>query len=266
MRLLFVVLSFLLLAGCVPPSQNQVRMENDLEQMKRRLAQLEVQKSETSQTEKAGGETQQRQLAELLAGLDNLRVEIQSVNGRIDDLGRDNRAVTDELQLIKDDMGLQLSSLSNRVVELEEQTANQAVIITPSGSAEKKPEPVVTAEQLYQNGVDLIRNQKKFVEGRDILESFSKKYPEHDLYVNSLYWIGEAFYGEKQYESAILQFQDVISKYPSNAKAPAAMLKQALAFNALGDGENARTTMQQLLETYPNSPQAPPAKNYLKSN
>ena len=266
MRLLFVGLSFLLLAGCVPPSQNQVRMENDLEQMKRRLAQLEVQKIETSQTEKAGGDTQQRQLAELLAGLDNLRVEFQSVNGRIDDLGRDNRAVTDELQLIKDDMGLQLSSLSNRVVELEQQTANQATIITPSGPAEKKPEPVVTAEQLYQNGLDLIRNQKKFVEGRDILESFSKKYPEHDLYVNSLYWIGEAFYGEKQYESAILQFQDVISKYPSNAKAPAAMLKQALAFNALGDGENARTTMQQLLETYPNSPQAPPAKNYLKSN
>ena len=263
MRLLLVILSFLLLAGCVPPSQNQLRMENDLEQMKRRLAQLEVQKVESSQTEKAGGDTQQRQIAELMAGLDNLRVEFQSINGRIDDLGRDNRAMTDELQLIKDDMGLQLSSLSNRVVELEQQPSNQETIIPPPQAKQEK-KPTVTAEQLYQEALDLIRKQKKFAEGRKMLESFIKKYPEHDLYINALYWIGEAYYGEQKYESAILQFQDVISKYPSNAKAPAAMLKQALAFNALGDGENARTTMQKLLEEYPESPQATPAKKYLE--
>ncbi len=263
MRLLIVVLSFLLLAGCVPPSQNQLRMENDLEQMKRRLAQLEVQKMEASQTVKAGGDTQQRQIAELTAGLDNLRVEFQSINGRIDDLGRDNRALTDELQLIKDDMGLQLSSLSTRVEELEQQPAQQATVVP---SPQQKKEPTVTAEQLYQNALDLIRNQKKYAEGHDLLETFIKKYPNHDLYVNALYWVGEAFYGEKKYESAILQFQDVISKYPSNAKAPAAMFKQALAFNALGDGANARTTMQQLLEKYPNSPQATPAQKFLQAN
>jgi len=264
MRFLLVILSFLLLAGCVPPSQNQLRMENDLEQIKRRLAQLEVQKVESSQTEKAGGDTQQRQIAELMAGLDNLRVEFQSINGRIDDLGRDNRAMTDELQLIKDDMGLQLSSLSNRVEELEQQPSNQATIIPPSPQVKQEKKPNVTAEELYQESLDLIRTQKKFAEGREMLESFIKKYPQHDLYINALYWIGEAYYGEKKYEAAILQFQDVISQYPSNAKAPAAMLKQALAFNALGDGENAGTTMQKLLEEYPESPQATPAKKYLK--
>ncbi len=266
MRLLLIFLSFLLLLGCVPPSQNQLRMENDLAQMKRRLAQLEVQKMETSQSVKAGGDTQQRQIAELMAGLDNLRVEFQSINGRIDDLGRDNQALTDELQLIKDDMGLQVNSLSNRVVELEQKSSSQPAIVSPPEQIKGEKEPVVTAEQLYQNALDLIRNQKKFAEGQALLETFSKKYPDHDLYVNALYWIGEAYYGEKKYESAILQFQDVISKYPSNAKAPAAMLKQALAFNALGDGENARTTMQKLLEEYPDSPQAPAAKEYLKKS
>ncbi|MFK5927418.1 MAG: tol-pal system protein YbgF, partial [Desulfuromusa sp.] len=129
---------------------------------------------------------------------------------------------------------------------------------------EQKPEPELTAEQLYENALDAIRNQKEFADGRKMLESFTRKYPEHDLYVNALYWIGEAYYGEKQYESAILQFQDVISKYSSHPKAAAAMLKQALAFNALGDGENARTTMQKLVEEYPGSTQADAAKKYLK--
>ncbi|MDA3904342.1 MAG: tol-pal system protein YbgF [Desulfuromusa sp.] len=266
MRFILILVSLLLLVGCLPPSQDQLRMEMDLEQMKRRLAQVEVQKVETSQVEMAGGDTQQRQGAELLAGLDNLRVEFQSVNGRIDDLGRDNRALADELQLIKDDMGLQLSSLSNRFVELEQQVSSQETIVQSQQQPEQKGEPELTAEQLYQDAIELIRNQKQFAEGRKMLESFAHKYPEHDLHVNALYWIGEALYGEKKYELAILQFQDVISKYASHSKASAAMLKQALAFNALGDGENARTTMQKVIEEYPESTQAATAKKYLETN
>ncbi|MCD6580387.1 MAG: tol-pal system protein YbgF [Desulfuromusa sp.] len=263
MRFIVILLSLLVLSGCMPPSQNQLRRDMDLEEMKRRLAQLEVQKAEMSQSNIAGGDVQQRQNAELLAGLDNLRVEFQSVNGRMDDLGQDNRALADELQLIKDDMGLQLTSLSNRVADLEQQVPSQG---TMAQQPEQQREPELTAEQLYQNGLDLIRNQKNFVEGRKQLKSFANQYSEHDLYVNALYWVGEAFYGEKKYELAILQFQDVISQHSSHPKAAAAMLKQALAFNALGDGENARTTMQKLIEEYPDSTQATAAKNYLEKN
>lgn len=266
MRFILTLLGLLLLVGCVPPSQNQLRVDMDLEEMKRRLAQLEVQTVETSQTEMAGGDTQQRQIAELTAGLDNLRVEFQSVNGRMDDLGRDNQALVDELQLIKDDMGLQLNSLTNRVADLEQRVSSQGTTVQPSQQPAQKSEPELTAEQLYQNALDLIRNQEQFAEGRKMLESFANKYPEHDLYVNALYWVGEAFYGEKKYELAILQFQDVISKYSSHPKAAAAMLKQALAFNALGDGDNARTTMQKLIEEYPDSTQADAAKKYLTKN
>jgi len=258
MRFILILLSLLLLSGCLPPTQSQVRMERDLEEMKRRLAQLEVQKMETSQAEVAGSDTQQRQIAELLAGLDNLRVEFQSINGRIDDLGQDNRALNDELQLIKDDMGLQLTSLENRLAKLE-----GSGLAEPQGQAAITKKAEVTPEQLYQKALELIRKEKKFAEGRKQLEEFTKKYPKHDLYVNALYWIGEAYYGEKKYEMAILQFQDVISKYSKHPKAPAAMLKQALAFNALGDSENARTTMQKLLEDYPDSDQAATAKKYL---
>lgn len=266
MRFLLILLSLLMLSGCVPPTQDQLRMEKDLEEMKRRLAQLEIQKGDMSQSQKAGGETQQRQIAELLAGLDNLRVEFQSVNGRIDDLGQDNRALNDELQLIKDDLGLQLSSLSTRVDELEKPPVVSVVPSTNAEVGQKQPAATVTvsAEQLYQDALDLIRNQKKFAEGRKDLETFVAKYEGHDLYVNALYWIGEAYYGEKKYEEAILQFQDVISKYPKHPKSSAAMLKQALAFKALGDGENAATTMQKVIEEYPDSSQATAAKKYLE--
>ncbi len=263
-RFLVILLSVVVLSGCVPPTQSQLRMEQDLQEMKRRLAQLEIQKANMSQSTKAGGETQQRQIAELFAGMDNLRVELQSINGRIDDLGQDNRALNDEFQLIKDDLGLQLASLTTRVDELEKAPVLPAVqpVVGEKPSAPVKLSP----EQLYQEALDLIRKQEKFVVGRKDLETFVAKYKDHDLYVNALYWIGEAYYGEKKYEEAILQFQDVISQHPKHPKAAAAMLKQALAFNALGDGENARTTMLKLVEEYPDSAQAPAAKKYLEKN
>jgi len=49
---------------------------------------------------------------------------------------------------------------------------------------------------------------------------------------------GEAFYAEKDYENAILTFQDVVDKYPGE-KAPDAMYKQGLSFLALNDKKNA---------------------------
>ncbi len=263
MRFIIIFLGLALIVGCVPPSQNQVRMEMDLEQMKRRLAKLEVQQTDSSQATIVGSEDQQLQVAESLAGLDNLRVEFQSVNGRIDDLSQENQTVADELQLIKDDLGLQMSALAVRLEELEQLKPATGVVNTELAQIEDKPVTTLSPEQIYQGAIDLIRNDKEFTAGREILESFVQKYPDNDLYVNGLYWIGEALYGEKKYEMSILQFQDVISKYGSHPKAPAAMLKQGLAFNAMGDRENGRTTMQKLIEEYPASSQAASAKKYL---
>ena len=57
--------------------------------------------------------------------------------------------------------------------------------------------------------------------------------------------------------------QDVISKHGNHSKAAAAMYKQALAFNALGDKVNAKTTMQKMIEDYPNAEQVEKAKKFL---
>ncbi|WP_303722660.1 tol-pal system protein YbgF [Malonomonas rubra] len=273
MRFTVLSICLLVLFGCVPPSENQLRMEKDLAEMKRRLAQLEVQQVDSQSSEVSSSDTLQRQLAEVVAGLDTLRVDFQSIDGRIDDLGQSNQQLVDDLQLNKEDFGLQLTALNSRLDELEQGSAKLAgevkeLAAKPAPEApqpvEVKPEPVQESpEQMYQRALDLIRKENQFAEGRKLLEQFVAKYPEHDLYVNALYWNGEALFGEKKYEMAILQLQDVISKYPTHPKAAAAMLKQALAFEALGDPQNARTTMQKLIDEYPNSEQVEAAQKFL---
>jgi tol-pal system protein YbgF len=80
---------------------------------------------------------------------------------------------------------------------------------------------------------------------------------------NVFYWKGETFYSEKDYESAILSFQDVVDKFPGGEKAPDAMLKQGLAFQALNDRKNARILYELLLSKYPKSPAAERARQKL---
>lgn len=268
MRITGIIFVVLLLAGCVPPSQTQLRMEMDLEQMKRRLAQLEVRKAETTQAEVTDGTSLQRQVAEVQAALDNLRVEFHSVNGLIDDLGREQRNQAEELRLVRDDLNLQVDSLNSRIEELQGGlgTAAPAPVAAPQSSPQASAAaPERTPEQQYEAALGMILNATDLAQGRQQMEAFTHTYPTHDLYVNALYWTGEALYGEKKFELSILQFQDVISKYPRHNKAPDALYKQALAFNALGDTQNARATMRKLIDTYPGTEQARAAERFLKN-
>ena len=93
--------------------------------------------------------------------------------------------------------------------------------------------------------------------------SFGTKYPGHKLSPNVLYWRGESFYVEKDYENAIIAFQDVIDKYPTSDKASDGMFKQGLSFLALQDKKNAKTLFELLASKYPKSPAAEKARQKL---
>jgi tol-pal system protein YbgF len=99
---------------------------------------------------------------------------------------------------------------------------------------------------------------------REIFTKFIEQHPQHDLAANAHYWIGETYYSEKSYEPAILAFQEVIKNFPEKDKVPAAMLKQAMAFNAIKDTKSAKYVLKKLGEGFPKSEEALKAKDLLK--
>ena len=246
-------------AGCIP-TQSELRMEQDLEEMKRRLAQTE--RSVVTLRQDRSDKTSERlevlakQQAEVQAGIDTLRVESQAVHGRFEDLARTNARLREDLSLLQDDLSLKVSALEERLGKIEEVQATRAV--SPATST-----PAETPEALYQRGLELIQKEGAFDRGREQMEIFLKRFPDHELAINAMYWVGEAFFGDKKYENAILQFQEVLQKHGSHPKAAAALLKQGLAFRALGDDKNARVILQQVVERYPNSDEAKKAKERL---
>jgi tol-pal system protein YbgF len=96
-------------------------------------------------------------------------------------------------------------------------------------------------------------------------EGFLKQYPNTELSDNTQFWIGETYYQKKDFERAILEYEKAIVKYPEGDKIPAALFKQALAFQELGDKTNARNLFKRVIEKYPHSEQAEMAKKKLET-
>ena len=90
-------------------------------------------------------------------------------------------------------------------------------------------------------------------------------YPKSPHADNSQFWIGESYYREKWYEKAILEYQKVIEKYPSGNKVPAALLKQGLSFSKIGETNNARLVLKELVAKHPSTNEASIAKKQLES-
>ncbi|MDO3378182.1 tol-pal system protein YbgF [Geoalkalibacter halelectricus] len=264
LRTLIALLALSLLLGACLPSQSQLRLEQDQQELKRRLAELErhtLGRSQEQSQEMAGRiDVMARQQAENQAAMDALRVELQAINGRLEDSARSQAQFRDDLRLVRDDLGLKVSALEDRLAAMEGRGGAAAGVV---GAVQPLAAPAVTPEALYQRGLDQIMRQNDFAAGRETLTQFLRQHPDHAMAINAQYWIGEAFYGEKRFENAILQFQDVIQQHGEHPKAAAAMLKQGLAFDALGDRGNARVIMEKVRESYPLSEEAKKAKEFL---
>ena len=79
------------------------------------------------------------------------------------------------------------------------------------------------------------------------------------------YWIGEAYFSQGKYYEAILAYNEIPTSWPENDRVPAAKLRQAEAFAASGDLQDARIYLKELIEKYPGTPEAAEAQQRLRS-
>jgi tol-pal system protein YbgF len=265
MRTLYTVILFLVLfgtAGCA--SRGDLRsVERDSYDARRRLTQLE---KEMGNIRKSAAEEVQQSLngfrkeldavrkgtADTQAAQEAVRVDMQEMSGRIDDLKILVQKRADEKAFSKDETERRLVALEERLTRLEKKLGAE--------SAAKEPE--ATPEGIYQEGLTAFK-AGDMQKARDSFTQLAERYPKHELTPNARYWIGETYYSEKKYEQAILAFQEVIKQYPKKEKAPAALLKQALSFKILGDVKSARYVLKKIQDDYPRTEEAKKAKQLL---
>jgi len=110
------------------------------------------------------------------------------------------------------------------------------------------------AQRLYDS--------QKFKEALPLFEQIAVNSTSDDS-VEARFMMGECLFQQKEYDKAIMQYQNIISQHSEHAKSPEAMLKQGMAFEKLADKETAKVIYKKLLKKYSSSPQAEQAQEKL---
>jgi tol-pal system protein YbgF len=141
--------------------------------------------------------------------------------------------------------------------------------LLPSEAAATEPHAEKPTTEQTPDGLYAAAKQRfdrgEYEDARQLFQTLLEQHPQSDNADNAQFWIGEIYYHEKWYEKAILEYQKVIENYPKGNKVRSALLKQGLAFSNLGDGDNAKLILRELVRKYPNSKEASMAEKKLKT-
>ena len=266
--LLFVATSWL--SSCVNPQQvdllerEQRRLRTDMNSVH---SDVESFRSTLADT-RANIQQMQRELSAIKERIDETQVQVGRQLGQTNKEG-DTRVknLEDRLAKLEQDAKTQSELIKNREDELKQlrETVQQAT---------QKPE-VDTSVDLSLAESENIRKDFdtawRAFEKRDYrgaigrFKDFLKRNPKSKLAPSAQFWIGESHFALKEFDKAIVEYDEVRRRYAQSDKVAGALLREGSAFAELGEKLNARLVLQELVERFPQSPEAARAKQRLKA-
>lgn len=267
-----VLPALILVGGCaqLPTRADQVRQEQRISSLEERLLRLEraVDEARAAPAPSAVPDYGPR-LAQLGQQVEALDEQVRQLLGRVDALERRPQPKGDTSRV--EALERRLQEIASRLAAVEARPAAPAPPAgkqaeTPSSrpeAAPPPPAPKATAQDLYDRAYALYK-KGKHAEAREAFQRFISLYPKTDLTDNAYFWIGESYYDQRQFEKAILAYDKVVQEFPRGDKVPSALLKQAFAFDAIGDPVDARILLKKLLREHPSSEQAAIARRKLE--
>ncbi|MEK7701247.1 MAG: tol-pal system protein YbgF [candidate division NC10 bacterium] len=189
--------------------------------------------------------------------------ELQALDARSRELGASVRAAAAEVSRLAGRIDAADEAIGRTRTALEALPPAAAPGAPASPSARESREPRVGAPaQAYAAALATFRAREH---GQAVLDfvDFIAKYPRHALAGNAQYWIGEAYYVQRDFRQALLEFQKVLELGPE--KAPDALVKIGLCYWSLRDSGRARQTWQQVVREYPGTAAAEIARAQLRT-
>ncbi|SDW58995.1 tol-pal system protein YbgF [Marinobacter mobilis] len=202
--------------------------------------------------------------AELFYMIEQLQGEVRQLRGELEEQRNQLDRLSQQSRSRYIDLDQRILGLSEKVSDQEAVAASEpAVPVAERPQPRDYRAPSDEERQAYQHIQALIRDDKNYDAAIGELYDFIGKYPEGDLTVNAYYWLGEVYLVKPQLEQAKQAFTIVASRFADHRKAPDAAYKLGVTLNKMGDTEDARRQMDEVIRNYPDSGAAGLARSFL---
>jgi tol-pal system protein YbgF len=210
-------------------------------------------------------------LIELHQTVQALQREVQNLRGEVELQGH-------TLSQLKQRQRELYLDVDRRLQQMETGQAGAAAP-APSGAAQPGPTaaaaapgqlspaapPVDSAEEqrAYQAAFDLLKSGR-YDQAAKAFQDFLGQYPSGQYADNANYWLAEAFYVTRKFEPALKQFEQLVADYPQSQKLTHALLKIGYIHDELGQREQAKQVLDDLIKRFPDSTAAGLARKRLQ--
>ncbi len=107
-------------------------------------------------------------------------------------------------------------------------------------------------QQAYQAAFNLLK-AGRYDQAAKSFRKFLVEYPTGKFAGNAQYWLGESHYVTRNFDSALREFNTLVSSHPDSQKVSHALLKIGYIHDELGQKEKAREILTGLTNDYPQS-------------
>ena len=205
--------------------------------------------------ERGGGDTSSRgeRVADLGQQIDELRDQVQRIDGRLDTTEHSAEQALQEARAARAD------SARNAAPPAAAPEAGAPAEGEPARSGTSSAE--VNAYRSAYNAWRAGQAQACIDQFRNFLQT----YPSSAYADDAAYWMADCYFKHGDYKTAVLRFDDVVTRHPKSERAPDALYRQGEALLRLGPGfsKAAGKAFERVVREYPDSARAAEAKKQL---
>jgi tol-pal system protein YbgF len=206
--------------------------------------------------------------------VDAQNAKLTALNAQVEQLRRSLLDMNAQLELLRSDMAKQRGQDEVLARDLAEVQRHQRDMQSAVDERVRKlePQPVTVDGKTFKVDPDEKREFDEalarlraadFASGAAGLNALLQSRPTTGYRESAWYWLGNAYYGLRQYKESITAFKQLIDKAPEHARAPEALLSIANCFGELKDKDATRRTLEELVKQYPQTEAAQAARDRL---
>jgi tol-pal system protein YbgF len=189
-----------------------------------------------------------------------LSTNLQRINQTIEAVKEGNDKTAAELRVAVEGIDKDVEALTEGLTTVKSQISSVSQQIT---AMKTTSEPLPTLEDLRRTAVTdyLVGNYDLSIAG---FQEFLTKFPNDPQAHEAQLYIGDAYYNQKKYEQALLEYDLFLQKYPGSDKSRTALYKKGLALAELDQRPQAITTLRKVIADFPNTVEATNANQKIR--